>query len=179
MRDTSKRILGSFKTPSKPKAETIMNKAEPNATKKWVRRPAAFSRYSRSKPMKPPKSAATKMRMINSNVSIIPSFTIVVANLHKKKEACNLSRYKFNQGTKKGSKRAHSLAIGCPSSPIDQHSIHSYCTMGSKLGTNLCAIGLQSLWDYRAICTTLPHNRYTFEERLPNSLFALCRQQFG
>ena len=119
IRDTSKRMLGSFNTPSKPKAETIMNKAEPKATKKWVRRPAAFSRYSRSKPMKPPKSAATKMRIINSNVSIILSFTIVVANLHKKKEACNLSRYKFNHGTKKGSKRAYSPAIGCPSSPIN------------------------------------------------------------
>ena len=109
MRDTSKRILGSFKTPSKPKAETIMNKAEPKATKKWVRRPAAFSRYSRSKPMKPPKSAATKMRMINSNVSIILSFTIVVANLHKKKEACNLSRYKFNLPQKHISTPIHYL----------------------------------------------------------------------
>ena len=53
-------------------SDKIMNKAEPNATRKWVRKPASFARYSRSSPIKPPNIAATKMRIIKSNVISIP-----------------------------------------------------------------------------------------------------------
>lgn len=46
----------------KPYCETMQNNALPNATKKWVRKPASFERYSRSMPMAPPSSMATTER---------------------------------------------------------------------------------------------------------------------
>src|SRR5437763_7452461 len=46
----------------KPKAETIVNSAEPSDTNKWVRIPASRSRSSRSKPTAAPSPPATARR---------------------------------------------------------------------------------------------------------------------
>src|SRR5438876_9383450 len=54
----------------KPYADTSVNSAEPPATSMCVRRPAAFSSSSRSRPIAPPSSAATASR---SSVSSQPS----------------------------------------------------------------------------------------------------------
>ena len=70
MRDTSSRIgdwKSSDSTPSKPYADIIINSAEPNDTRKCVRKPTAFSRYSRSRPITPPSRHAIRIRRIKSN----------------------------------------------------------------------------------------------------------------
>src|SRR5690348_5876280 len=46
----------------KPYAEMIVKSAEPIATSMWVRKPASWSRSSRSIPTAPPSAAATTMR---------------------------------------------------------------------------------------------------------------------
>lgn len=71
IRATSQRCSSPSSMPSKPYADTIINSAEPIATRKCVRKPASLARYSRSRPMAPPSIAATKMRSINSHVMSI------------------------------------------------------------------------------------------------------------
>src|ERR671935_1217634 len=51
----------------KPYAETIVNRAEPSATSKCVRRPASRSRSSRSIPISPPSAAASASRSSDSS----------------------------------------------------------------------------------------------------------------
>src|SRR5689334_4567142 len=51
-----------FRNSRKPYAETSVKSAEPSATSMCVRRPAAFSSSSRSRPITPPRSAATASR---------------------------------------------------------------------------------------------------------------------
>ncbi len=45
-----------------------MKRAEPKATRKWVRNPASFERYSRSNPMIPPNTAAMVILKMKSVV---------------------------------------------------------------------------------------------------------------
>src|SRR3954469_15373594 len=56
--------VGSTRTPkfAKPYAETSVNNADPTETTRCVRSPACRSRSSRSKPIAPPRSAATRSR---------------------------------------------------------------------------------------------------------------------
>ena len=61
----------SFKSTPNPYCDTIQKRALPNATKKCVRKPASFERYSRSIPMTPPKSRATNnLSVISKIISI-------------------------------------------------------------------------------------------------------------
>src|SRR5947209_11850612 len=54
--------VGSTRGPVNPYAETSVKSAEPTETTRCVRRPACRSRSSRSNPIAPPSTAATKRR---------------------------------------------------------------------------------------------------------------------
>ena len=75
--------LGSSDTPScvkiseKPYCETIIMSALPNETRKWVLKPASFSRYSRSRPIIVPNSAASTRRQTKSHI-IVFSIPVIV-----------------------------------------------------------------------------------------------------
>src|SRR5438270_4415814 len=51
----------------KPYAETIVNSADPSATRRWVRSPASRWRISRSTRIRPPRSAASASRSSDSS----------------------------------------------------------------------------------------------------------------
>src|SRR4051812_16267782 len=51
-----------FRNSRKPYAETIVNRADPTETSRWVRSPASRSRSSRSRPSTPPRAAASANR---------------------------------------------------------------------------------------------------------------------
>lgn len=75
--------LGSSPTPvcirisAKPYCDTIIISALPSATRKWVRKPASLTRYSRSRPITVPQRPATHKRMIKSHsISIVLRFLI-------------------------------------------------------------------------------------------------------
>ena len=56
----------SFSSWPKPYCDTTQKRALPTATRKWVRKPASFERYSRSIPITPPKrNAMNSLREIS------------------------------------------------------------------------------------------------------------------
>ena len=61
----------SFRSMPKPYCETMQNRALPIATRKWVRKPASFERYSLSMPMIPPRSSAIERRSVSSKMLFI------------------------------------------------------------------------------------------------------------
>src|SRR2546421_10395281 len=56
-----------FRKASKPYAPTIVKRAEPGATRRWLRTPASRSRSSRSTPISPPSTAASASRRSDSS----------------------------------------------------------------------------------------------------------------
>ena len=61
--------------PSNPYCDTIIIRALPSATRKWVRNPASLTRYSRSSPITVPQRPATHNLNIKSHsISIVPRF---------------------------------------------------------------------------------------------------------
>ena len=73
IRPGSKRVPSwSARKPSKPYCETIIINALPRATRKWVRKPASLTRYSRSRPITVPQRPATQSRRIKFH-SIVSS----------------------------------------------------------------------------------------------------------
>src|SRR5215207_1142081 len=71
-REGSRITWRSLRMSENPKIETTMNIAEPSDTRAWVLIPAAHSNRSRSKPTRPPRTAATTSRKIVSCADIIP-----------------------------------------------------------------------------------------------------------
>ena len=61
------------RNPSNPYCDTTIINALPSATRKCVRNPASFTRYSRSSPIAVPHNPATQSRRMKSHsVAIMP-----------------------------------------------------------------------------------------------------------
>ena len=69
---------------AKPYCDTIIISALPSATRKWVRKPASLTRYSRSRPMTVPQRPATHNRTIKFHSISISTSGFALQNSYNK-----------------------------------------------------------------------------------------------